>query len=113
MNIFEEEQDIAVLGYVEFFNVPDSTQQQSIPVTIKGVFGESEAFRFDRINWSRTDSLILVAVWGRQIYKTGVSYPVRHVGFDTTITVTSTRRGFHFVDIRAAQGTLRDSTTVY
>ncbi len=80
---------------------------------MKGSIGETTAFSFDRINYSRTDSLFLIAVWGRQVQKPGASYKTRHIGFDTTLVLTSPLTGKHYIDVVAAQGVLRDSTIVY
>lgn len=109
---FQEEYDRAVLAYVEYFNVPDSSSQQ-IQVSIRGSFGGTAAFRFDRINTAQTDSLILIAAWGREVYKSGTSYPPQDVRIDTTLIVRTPRKGLHYIDLVAAQGVLRDSTTVY
>lgn len=113
VSIHEEEYDVAVLAFVEYFNVPDSSTQQNIRVTLKGTFGETTAFRFDRINYVRTDSLFRIGVWGREVYKSGVQYPIQHVGIDTVLVLSTPLKGMHFVELVAAQGILRDSTTVY
>jgi hypothetical protein len=110
---YEEEYDVAVLAFIESFSVPDSTTQQSIPVSLKGTFGETTAFSFDRINIVRTDSLFRIGVWGREVYKTGVQYAPKHVGIDTVLILTTSLKGIHFVEVGAAQGILRDSTIVY
>lgn len=110
---FEEEYDVAILAFVEQFNVPDSSSQRSIPVSLRCTFGETTAFRFDRINVARTDSLFRIGVWGREVYKTGVQYPIQRVGIDTVLLLSSPLKGIHFVEVVAAQGTLRDSTIVY
>lgn len=110
---YEEEYDQAILAYVEYFNVPDSSTQQSIRVSLKGTFGETTAFRFDRINVARTDSLYRIGVWGREVYKSGVQYPFQHVGIDTVLVLSTPLKGIHFVEVVAAQGVLRDSTIVY
>ncbi|MEK9138170.1 MAG: hypothetical protein AAB393_13675, partial [Bacteroidota bacterium] len=110
---YEEEYDVAVLAFVEYFSVSDSSSQQSIPVSLKGSFGETTAFRFDRINVARTDSLFRIGVWGREIYKTGVQYDPKHVGIDTVLVLNTPLKGIHFVEVGAAQGILRDSTIVY
>ena len=108
-----DEYDYAVLAFVEYFNVPDSSSQQIVQLTLRGSFGESTAFHFDRINVVRTDSLFRVAAWGREVYRSGAQYPSQHVGLDTVLNLATPRKGLHYVDVVAAQGTLRDSTFVY
>ena len=110
---YEEEYDQAVLAYIEYFGVPDSSTQQSIRVSLKGTFGETTAFSFDRINVARSDSLFRIGVWGREVYKTGVQYAPKHVGIDTVLVLSTPLKGIHFVEVVTAQGILRDSTTVY
>ena len=110
---YEEEYDQAVLAYIEYFGVPDSSTQQSIRVSLKGTFGETTAFRFDPINVVRTDILFRIGVWGREVYKSGVQYPTQHVGIDTVLVLNTPLKGIHFVEVGAAQGILRDSTIVY
>jgi len=110
---YEEEYDRAIPAFIELFSVPDSTTQGSIPVSLKGTFGETTAFSFDRINVVRTDSLFRIGVWGREVYKTGVQYAPKHVGIDTVLILTTPLKGIHFVEVGAAQGILRDSTIVY
>lgn len=110
---YEENFDIAVLAFIEAFDVPDSSSQQSIRVMLKGSIGETTAFSFDRINFARTDTLFRIGVWGRQVEKAGVKYEQGHLGFDTTLVLTSPRSGKHYVEVVAAQGVLRDSTIVY
>jgi hypothetical protein len=110
---YEEEYDQAVLAYIEYFSVPDSSGHDSILVSLRGTIGESTAFRFDRINVARTDSLFRIGVWGRETYKSTVVYPPVHVGIDTVLVLSTPLRGIHYIDIVAAQGVLRDSTTVY
>jgi hypothetical protein len=110
---YEEEHNLAVLLYVEYFNVPDSTTRANIPISLKGTFGETSAFRFDRINIVRNDSLFLIGAWGRQVYKTGATYPSQYIGIDTVLILTSPLTGVHYVEVIGAQGVLRDSTTVY
>lgn len=113
VSVFEEEYDIAVLAYVLDFSVPDSSTQNNIPVTLRGTIGESTAYSFDRINVAQTDSVFRIGVWGRERYKTGVTYEPRSNNFDTTLVLTTPRKGLHFVEVVAAQGILRDSTVVY
>jgi hypothetical protein len=110
---YEEEYDVAVLAFIEHFSVDDSVTQHSISVALKGTFGESTAFQFDRINVARSDTLFRIGVWGREAYKTGVVYPFKHVGIDTVLILSSPLKGLHYIDVIAAQGVLRDSTTVY
>ena len=110
---YEEEYDMAILAFVEYFSLPDSSTQQSIPVSLKCTFGETTAFRFDRINVARTDSLFRIGVWGREVYKSGVQYPIQRVGIDTVLLLSTPLKGIHFVEVVAAQGILRDSTIVY
>lgn len=112
-SLLEEEYDIAVLGYVLVFEVPDSSSSNNIRVLLQGTIGESTAYRFDRINIARTDSVFRIGVWGRESFKTGATYDPRENTFDTTLVLTSPRRGMHYFDVVAAQGVLRDSTFVY
>lgn len=113
VSVFEEEYDIAVLAYILVIEVPDSSSQNDIRVTLQGSIGESTAHSFDRINVARTDSVFRVAVWGRETFKTGATYEPRRNDFDTTLVLTSPRKGKHYFDIVAAQGILHDSTFVY
>lgn len=113
VSVYEEDYDRAVLLYVEYFNVPDSSTQQSIQVTIRGSFGGTSAFRFDRINTVRTDSLFIIAVWGRETYKSGAQYIPQDVRIDTVLVLNTPRKGLHLIDLVAAQGVLEDTTTVY
>lgn len=110
---FEEQYDISVYGYITEFNVPDSSSQNDIRVRLKGTIGESTAYSFDRIGVARTDSLFRIGVVGRETYKTGVVYQPKNNDFDTTVVLMTPRRGMHYIDILAAQGTFSDSTYVY
>lgn len=110
---YEEAYDIAVYGYITQFDVPDSSAQNNIRVRLKGTIGESTAYRFDQIGYSQTDSLFRIAVIGRESFKTGVVYEPKNNDFDTTVVLTTPRKGMHYIDILAAQGTLHDSTFVY
>ncbi len=113
VSVFEEEYDIAVLAYILAVEVPDSSSQNDIRVTLRGSIGESTAHSFDRINFARTDSVFRIAVWGRESYKPGVTYGPRKNDFDTTLVLTTPRKGMHYFDIIAAEGILKDSTFVY
>ncbi len=110
---YQEDINVAVLGYVEEFQVPDSCARNYIPVRLKGVIGESAAFSFDRINYAQTDSLFRIGVWGRQIQKTGVEYATIHVGFDTVLVLQTTKVGQYFIDVVAGNGLFRDTTYVH
>jgi hypothetical protein len=113
VTVYEEEYDRAVLLYVDYFNVPDSSTQQSLRVTIRGSFGGTNAFRFDRINTVRTDSLFVIAVWGREVSTSGTQYTPQDVRIDTILSLNTPRKGLHLVNLLAAQGVLVDTTTVY
>lgn len=113
VSVFEEEYDIAVLGYILSFDIADSSAQNNIRVKLAGSIGESTAYRFDRINIARTDSVFRVAVWGRETFKTGATYEPRRNDFDTTLVLTSPGKGMHYIDVVATQGILHDSTFVY
>ena len=113
VSTYEEEYDRSILAYVDFFHVPDSSTRQTIQVTMRGSFGESSAFRFDRINIARTDTLFIIAAWGRETFRTGVQYSRQPVRIDTVLMLSTPLKGLHYVDLVAAQGVLRDSTNVY
>jgi hypothetical protein len=113
VSILDEEYDVAVLAYILVVEVPDTSSQIDIRITLQGTIGESTAYRFDRINVAQTDSVFRIAVWGRETYKTGATYGPRNNDFDTTLVLTSPRKGMHYFDIVAAQGMLYDSTFVH
>jgi hypothetical protein len=104
--------DRAVLAYITKYSVPDSVNQDSVAVKIQGTIGDTEDYRFDRINTSRTDSLLIIAVWGRQVNRSGVNYAERPVLIDTTIIFTTPLHGYHYINIVAQQGVLVDTTFV-
>jgi hypothetical protein len=110
---FEETYDVAVYALISEYSVPDSSTQNNILLHLKGSIGNSTAYRFDRIGISRTDSLFRVGVIGRETYKSGAVYQPRDNTFDTTIVLSTPRKGWHFIDILADQGTLHDSTLVF
>lgn len=109
---YEEDIDVAVLAQIELFGVPDTTVQNNIPVRLKGIIGGTTAYRFDKINHLRQDSLFLIAVWGRYVQKTGVKYEIKDISFDTTIVLTTQLLGVHYVEIISSLGILTDTTFV-
>jgi hypothetical protein len=109
---YEETTDYAVLGTVDSMDVPPVCSRDTIRVYLRGTIGSTSAHRFDRINSTRQDSLIVIAVWGRLTQKTGDIVVDAHVGFDTTLILRSTKVGRHYIDVLVPQGTKRDSTLV-
>ncbi len=110
---FELNIDEPVLGFIVNFSVPDTTYHNNIPVHLSGIIGGSSAFHFDRINVIKTDTLIEMGVWGRQVQLNGVNYTPGDVTFDTTMIFQTTHLGTLFIEVIAANGIFVDTTTVY
>lgn len=111
---FEESFDLPVVAYVDSLHVPDISSRASIPVRLIGTIGPTSAYRFDFIQHERRDTLFRIAVWGRWQEKSGVQYEKRNIVFDTTLVLSSTRVGMHYLEALGANNKiLVDSTFVY
>ncbi len=106
-----EESDIAVLAFIEYFSVPD-TCNNVIPVYLRGIIGETTAYKFDRINIVKSDTLFQIAIWGRWVSKSNIRYDFKQVIVDTTLILTPSKNALHIIEVFASQGNLYDTTFV-
>lgn len=112
---YDETLEYILLAEVTSLSVPDSSLHSNVRVRVAGILGSTTAYSFEQVVWERTESLVEIAVFARQVERSRTSYEYRDILFDTTLVFVfmPADTGLRYFRARGSAGSAEDSTVVY